>query len=503
MDTPNFQPSSAHHPSPGSTASQSIYQWAANAGPHGQPQMLLQPQMYSQSQMNPQHSMQHSTSPHTDLVRSQAPNAPFPFAPNVDGPHPNHTMSGHPYLQFQPVNAVQPTSHHDDQLLNHISGLTTRLDAQEAMNQELQAANTAQAARLEQHELMMNDLQHKQKPTKAAKSTSSRAIKALVHKIMLRLIAIEPLTKGHLPQLPHPLTEGESSRQAEDGTTLHNPDWPAGAAAPTCTNYVRMTAELALQQEKSSPSCKVPPDELNIKMFLEPAKKYFKSLRETYQAQNSPRAKKKKTRHLAKVRRRSRKVGKADMCRKAIAAIKERHGEENVVGIDYVFHTDCMTSEYSDADEGNLSEGAWKTHRATFIVGHVRAFERRRKMWKSTKYRRLQVYALNISRELSNSGQGQSQDHIPRFPCHTRNINDGPPRIAANRKTVYAHCVSDLWIARTGSQLPLEPTPATFTLFDFVVPDNALNAADLAYLKEYEDLARELEEEKATDGDIE
>lgn len=52
----------------------------------------------------------------------------------------------------------------------------------------------------------------------------------------------------------------------------------------------------------------MPPDDLTIKVFIDAAKIYFKNLRETYKTQNSPRARKKKDRHLAQNRRRSRKV---------------------------------------------------------------------------------------------------------------------------------------------------------------------------------------------------
>lgn len=116
----------------------------------------------------------------------------------------------------------------------------------------------------------------------------------------------------------------------------------------------------------------------------------------------------------------------------------------------------------------------------------------------------MQVYALNVSREVANAGNGAGQEtQVPRFPCHPRNVNDRPPKTGALNKTVYNKCVSQAWITRTGFQSALEPTPPTYTLFNFVVPAEALNAADLAYLEQYETLAQELEEEKGTDADTE
>lgn len=80
-------------------------------------------------------------------------------------------------------------------------------------------------------------------------------------------------------------------------------------------------------------------------------------------------------------------IQKADMCRAAVPTMTERHGEENVAGIENIFETDNMTSEYSQEEGGLLSEGSWAEHKAKFVRGSVRAFEQRRKMWKSSEVR--------------------------------------------------------------------------------------------------------------------
>lgn len=69
---------------------------------------------------------------------------------------------------------------------------------------------------------------------------------------MQRLIDIQPLNKGRLPQLPRPLADDEPPRRAKDGTAFHNPDWNSGLSAPSCARYIKMAAELALQQGRVS-----------------------------------------------------------------------------------------------------------------------------------------------------------------------------------------------------------------------------------------------------------
>lgn len=83
------------------------------------------------------------------------------------------------------------------------------------------------------------------------------------------------------------------------------------------------------------------------------------------------------------------------MCRAAVITIAEKHGKENVVGIENLFETDIMTSEYSHEEGGQLSEGSWAEHKARYVKGNVKAFEQRRKMWKSSEVRTTISFLFN------------------------------------------------------------------------------------------------------------
>lgn len=85
----------------------------------------------------------------------------------------------HPYLQYQAMLPVQQTMSNptDSQMMNEITELSARLAAHEAMYNAQQAANDAQLKHFEQHEIVIQDLQCKQKPNKPNKETGNAAIR--------------------------------------------------------------------------------------------------------------------------------------------------------------------------------------------------------------------------------------------------------------------------------------------------------------------------------------
>ncbi|KJA24791.1 hypothetical protein HYPSUDRAFT_200339 [Hypholoma sublateritium FD-334 SS-4] len=469
------------------------------------------------------------------LTMSQAPSAPFPLPPNRDGTtYMNQpTNRPHMYQYNQPLPyptppgtqaPMQDMSVNQQHLQDNIDHLQARLEAQETANQiqqarleaqeatfrmqqeRIESATLAQQERLIQQDKMIKDLQvnQYQKAAKESKGPTKPAVSAFIHKIMLRLLGVTLLRRGKLPSLPRPLDAGEPSRKAQDGTDLHNPDWTVGLLAPTSRAFIEMAAALALQQEQATPTCSLPAEELNLKTFQVAAKQYFTQLRKSYKAQNSPGTRRKQDIHRMQSRRRSRKSQKADMCRAAIPTIIEKHGKENVVGIENIFETDNMTSEYSQEEGGLLSERSWAAHKAKFVKGNIRAFEQRRKMWKSSDHRRLQMYAFSIGREIALPENGKNRElaQIPRFPCDNRNVNDEPPK--ARRlygKPVYEKCVSQSWLARTRSPMVLEAMPPSFTVFNIAIPDNLFRSRDLQYLQEHNELEQELKAQADHDAE--
>ncbi|KAI0070304.1 hypothetical protein K474DRAFT_1713445 [Panus rudis PR-1116 ss-1] len=289
--------------------------------------------------------------------------------------------------------------------------------------------------------------------------------------------------KNFVAILSHPVARGEApSRLDEEGKRIWTPDFTAKVTTATNTLYIEDVVKTVLMNETAARTLR-PGVEVNATVIEMAAKQYFSTLRDWYGYQNDPAKKAKRIRKGKSGCHGQRRARKADVRRRAIPKFRAKYGDENTVGIEQLIETDYQSSDASDC--GNATEESFNEHRKA-NGGGTQGLETRRLEWRSDWFNRL-LYALDHI-----GGRGAVQR--VKFRGMKINSDPKPPPFEANERP-YISCVSETWATRTQNEhIPMQEDPEEFTIFKLEIPDNALDAEDLAWLADDEEDAVGMEE---------
>ncbi|PIL25673.1 hypothetical protein GSI_11423 [Ganoderma sinense ZZ0214-1] len=296
--------------------------------------------------------------------------------------------------------------------------------------------------------------------------------------------------------LPAPLADDEEPRMAVDGTRLWNPDWAVDVNVGINAQFIRAVVDIVLQNGPFTHDIDI--DTVSRETVELYVRVYFRNLKAQYKARATVEGQQKLEVTSKKHARLQRKKRKAARMRKALEAFKAAHGLENTVGVEMLCHTDWQSSEHSDI--GEATEGEWTEHRDRAHAG-AQGVEVRRLVWRSEKLNRIYAHLRVLAKTVvSESAQRRGRFRGPRINYNTEVPRQKRRRVASQGTTPhfqvdkpYKECVSAKWAGSTANgEAILEgapDAPTGWTIFNLVIPDDALEADDLGWVADIDDTA--------------
>ncbi|KAJ3500581.1 hypothetical protein NLJ89_g9731 [Agrocybe chaxingu] len=341
-----------------------------------------------------------------------------------------------------------------------------------------------------------------------ADSDRNTVLQANLRKAMRNLLMVPE--GDRLAPLPHPLGPNDLPRVSPDGVRIYNPNWNRDLpddkeSRDFLKAAIELTIHIILTTLQDNPTAGEPLAALTNKRMSKIAKTYLKSLKIVYKSQNSPTAHSKVVSRNTRQKLRGRKTQVAKKMRRQIPAFRAAYGEEETVGVDELVLTDWISSEYSDNEGGAATQEDFDTHRNAAIGIGNEGWEVRRMAWKSKALRRIYLRLQKGHRDQLKLKHKKGNNSTPRYTCIDANSNDRAPKLAANRGILpYVSCVSARWARRTGnSGLLLVQDPPSFTIFKLEIPDEDLDAVDLAYEADCERYEKKMNLEEESEDDAE